>query len=119
MADWKYIAYDIAYGRRVPIIFPDIFNHVDVARRLNPLASNGGRQSAPVVSAGFIAGLAVTSVYGQSESLDGLKCDDLDTEVINTMPVQHGLTDALMPGMESLILMKHVEKIMDYLRKQV
>jgi hypothetical protein len=119
MSDWKYIAYTADYSRRIPIIFPGILNHVDVARRLNPLIGQGGRISAPITSAGFLSSLIAGKAYGSSESLDGLGHDGLDSEVINTMPVQHGLVDAFLPGIETMIMMKHVEGLLAQLKGAV
>jgi len=74
-------------GQKVPVIFPNHVNHVDVAQRLNRVMSAEGRRSAPVDSAGFISGLMITGTHGESESLGGLKSrGDIDRKVINEMP---------------------------------
>jgi hypothetical protein len=103
----KYIMLETAEGQKLPVIFPDALTHCFVAgamqlvmdtldpkKDLRPkqLLSFLERPSAPVTSAGFINLGVDISVYGESESLGGVKSKPADAvriicgEAIQFMP---------------------------------
>lgn len=89
---FKYIMVEVDRGvagqQRLPIIFPDVLVHDDVAKAILALP-NFSKQPAKVVSAGTAE--AVTALCdGESETLK-LKSDETDTDVICSFAYYHGL----------------------------
>lgn len=120
MSDWKYVMFE-ANGQMVPVIFPNTLIHQDMADgaghaiRHHVIRAKPGNWSSKLVSAGFVANLAVLSAYGKSESLDNLKSGKDDTQIINEMPYCHGLLDG-MP-VEAMYLMGVIESLMSRVRE--
>ncbi len=110
--DWKYIMYHKNEDHRVPIIFPNFLAHVDVARRVNGLVSEGGRYYTPIISAGFLSGLGVTGVHGLSETLGDLKSNPTDAAIINLMQYEAG-RESTLPGVEKMVLIAVIKNLMD------
>lgn len=74
---------------RVPVIFPDLMMHADVARYMEALLRRENNfDSAKPVSAGFYDPMD-GAVSGKSESLD-LKSDPQDEQTIFTYQYTHG-----------------------------
>lgn len=88
---FKYIVLEVdrkeAGLQRLPIIFPDILVHADVAEAIMRLP-NFVQHKATVVSAGDCSIEAQCS--GHSETLN-LNSDAGDTDLINTFPYFHGI----------------------------
>lgn len=107
MADWKYIMWE-ANGYKVPVIFPNVLIHADVAQymghviREHVVREQRGNWSSKVESAGFLSGMIVTGVHGESESMGGVKSVESDRTVINTWPYAYGRDDCVMS--EQLII---------------
>jgi hypothetical protein len=75
----KYIMFEDAEGRKVPVIFPENYVHVEVARAMQ------SRRISPVpvmpIRAGFVNLGTDVTVYGESETL-GIKSKDIDAAFI-------------------------------------
>lgn len=87
---FKYVMLEMPCGgvkRRVPIIFPDILVHADVAAAVQKLPMMGEAQP---VSAGDIDLLA-SNCHGKSSTLNLQSCGDDDAETINAFPYFHGI----------------------------
>jgi hypothetical protein len=77
----KYVMLETADGQKLPIIFPESLNHIDVADVVGRLVDRslkltGKRRTLPC-SAGFV-GLQNVTVTGESDSLGGMKSTPLD-----------------------------------------
>ena len=89
-----------ANGALVPIIFPNVLTHSEVARsagmavRQHVIAANRDNWSSKVISAGFLTNLITTGVHGKSESLD-IASSELDRQIINEWPYANGRIDGL------------------------
>lgn len=105
MADWKYIMWE-ANGAKVPVLFPNVLIHSDVADMMSVvirdhvITSQRSNWSSQVISAGFISQLLVTGVHGKSETLE-LGSDEGDRSIINTWPYTNGQEDLM--GIEPLM----------------
>lgn len=85
----KYIMMKSQIGgitRKIPIIFPDILVHQDVAEAIRRLPQM--RMSEPD-SAGFIQ-MHNISCHGESETLH-ITAKDEDSDIISTMDYLHGI----------------------------
>lgn len=78
--------------REVPVIFPDLLVHADVARATTAMikedSSNMNITDVRVVSAGFCN--TAVDCYGKSETLN-IASRDIDNTVINTVDYTFGL----------------------------
>ncbi|EEG5670946.1 hypothetical protein G3G77_002000 [Salmonella enterica] len=78
--------------REVPVIFPDLLVHADVAEAMTAMikedSSNTNITNVRVVSAGFCN--TAVECFGKSESLD-IASRDIDDTVINTWDYTFGL----------------------------
>lgn len=107
MSDWKYIMWE-ANGAKIPVIFPNALIHSDVADgmsrviRQHVIAEGRNDWSSKVLSAGFVSGMIVTGVHGESESMGGMKSIEDDRAVINTWPYTQGREDLL--GVEATVI---------------
>ncbi len=87
---FKYIMLELDSGsfkRRVPIIFPDLLVHADVAAALQ---QTPGMADAKPVSAGSID-LFAEACHGKSTTLNVASNGEGDAELINTFPYFHGI----------------------------
>jgi len=84
---YKYLVIDTKL-RQLPIIFPDILCHVDVARAICVLLAKSNPE-AKAVSAGDI-GIEVLECSGESETL-GLTALPTDKPLIDLFPIFHGV----------------------------
>ncbi len=87
---FKYIMLELDSGsfkRRVPIIFPDLLVHADVAAVLQ---QTPGMADAKPVSAGSVE-LMVTACHGKSTTLNVASNEEDDAELINAFPYFHGI----------------------------
>jgi hypothetical protein len=89
----KYVMLKIKQGsinRLVPIIFPDLLVHSEVAKYIgNMLLRTKTAQAVTPISAGDID-LNVSLVYGKSETLGLTACED-DSNVIRDYSYFHGI----------------------------
>ena len=86
---FKYIMLELDSGslkRRVPIIFPDILVHADVAAAVQSLPMMG---EAKPIAAGSID-LMAAACHGRSSTLN-VSAGETDAELINTFPYFHGI----------------------------
>ncbi len=86
---FKYIVLELDSGsfkRRVPIIFPDILVHADVAAAVQSLPMMG---EAKPIAAGSID-LMAAACHGRSSTLN-VSAGETDAELINTFPYFHGM----------------------------
>ncbi|EIY0667482.1 hypothetical protein MMC72_001608 [Salmonella enterica] len=78
--------------REVPVIFPDLLVHADVAMTMTAMikedSSNTNITDVRVVSAGFCH--TAVECHGRSESLN-IASRDIDNTVINTLDYTFGL----------------------------
>lgn len=78
--------------REVPVIFPDLLVHADVARTMTAMikedSSNTNITDVRVVSAGFCN--TAVECHGKSETLN-IASRDIDNTVINTVDYTFGL----------------------------
>lgn len=74
----KYVMFNTSVGK-LPVIFPDVIMHSDMARAVRLALRNVSDECEPV-SAGFI-NMSTGECYGKSESLK-LEVDVADTEFI-------------------------------------
>lgn len=122
MSDWKYIMFE-ANGALVPVIFPNRVIHKQMERgaghaiREMVIAEKPNNWSSKVLSAGFVSGLAVTGVHGMSESMGNIKSIETDASIMNRMPYEHGADSILGPGIESMLLLKTIEHLMDRIKE--
>ena len=86
---FKYVMLEIdngAFKRRLPIIFPDILVHADVAAAVQSLPMMG---EAKPIAAGSID-LMAAACHGRSSTLN-VSAGETDAELINTFPYFHGM----------------------------
>ena len=86
---FKYVMLEIdngAFKRRLPIIFPDLLVHADVAAAVQSLPMMG---EAKPIAAGSIDLLAA-ECHGKSTTLN-VSAGETDAELINTFPYFHGI----------------------------
>lgn len=76
-----------AFKRRLPIIFPDILVHADMAAAVQSLPMMG---EAKPIAAGSID-LLVGSCHGKSTTLNVASNEADDAELINAFPYFHGI----------------------------
>ncbi|EGB8646316.1 hypothetical protein H8N91_001743 [Salmonella enterica] len=78
--------------REVPVIFPDLLVHADVARAMTAMIKEGSSNTnitdVRVVSAGFCN--TAVECHGKSETLN-IASRDIDNTVINTVDYTFGL----------------------------
>lgn len=87
---FKYVMLEIdngAFKRRLPIIFPDILVHADVAAAIQQIQ---GMAEAKPVSAGSID-LFAEACHGKSTTLNVASNWEGDAKLINTFPYFHGI----------------------------
>jgi len=106
MAEWKYVMFQDADGRCIPVIFPGSLVHLDVARSVRAALPRGNA----VVSAGHIGALHVSSAFGESETLQ-VKAYEKDADVINHYPYSGGMPDAL-PNMAEIVRLAYLKLIL-------
>lgn len=117
--------------REVPIIFPNELVHSYVAgamqlvveahdpkKDLRPKQLEGflERGVAPVVSAGFLEGMATAITMGESESI-GVKSRDEDARIINNYPYEKGMPGIMSEMTEKLILVRTIELLMTRIKE--
>lgn len=86
---FKYVMLEMPCGgvrRRIPIIFPDILVHADVAAAVQSLPMMG---EAKPIAAGSID-LMAAECHGKSTTLN-VSAGETDAELINTFPYFHGI----------------------------
>lgn len=89
----KYIMFEQTIGtvtRKVPIIFPSILNHSDIAQAINPILASQANSDVKVISAGEVNNLMCGNTSGKSTTLK-LEADGADAEVINLYDYFHGI----------------------------
>jgi hypothetical protein len=88
---YKYVMFEVELVDRsvmhVPMIFPEIIIHADVAQRCSNIIM---RRPVTVVSAGYIERVQVTGLGGQSDSL-GIASQMGDTATIEGYHQRHGI----------------------------
>lgn len=72
--------------RRIPIIFPNFINHIDVTKALKDL---DGIKTSKVYSAGEVH-VKVDKEHGNSTTI-GISSKDGDAEIINMIDYFHGI----------------------------
>lgn len=87
-------------SREVPVIFPDLISHVNMAAsavvaldaECEGFKKAGDKVDITVVSAGFLSSMDIDAkCYGQSDSLDGLKSrESEDDDLIRMIDYTHG-----------------------------
>jgi len=85
----KYIMFEDAEGRKMPVIFPELLVHADVAKVIQRAMPNPVK----IKSAGFVILGADVHTHGESETL-GVKGRDIDAAYIVS-----GDAGAYMPEM--------------------
>lgn len=114
MADWKYVMFeDPETGQQVPILFPNQIVHADIAKFVPAMLRRADKRIVVhPVAAGFVS-LAVSGVSGESESMGGVKSRPEDAQTINVYPYSHGMTTGMEPRIEAMLLIRHVEHLME------
>ncbi|EIS9096196.1 hypothetical protein L1O59_005101 [Salmonella enterica] len=74
--------------RDIPVIFPDLLVHKDVADAIKGMGSYSGFDGAYIISAGFCN--VGVECFGESESCNAVS-RSIDDSVINTYDYTHGL----------------------------
>jgi hypothetical protein len=74
----KYIMLETKAGQKLPFIFPDSMTHLFVAMAIKAIIPATMKTEAEVVSAGFVGLGLGAEVYGESESLGGVKSNPSD-----------------------------------------
>uniref|UniRef100_A0AB39AHU9 Phage protein n=1 Tax=Pseudomonas phage vB_PaeM_HTN4 TaxID=3236645 RepID=A0AB39AHU9_9VIRU len=87
-------------SREVPVIFPDLISHVNMAAsalvaldaECEGFKKAGDKVDITVVSAGFLSSMGIdVHCHGQSDSLNGLKArESVDDELIRMIDYTHG-----------------------------
>lgn len=94
---WKYIMFRTAQGQLLPVIFPDVMVHNEVAngiRRAHPPL-----RSAAIESAGTIDGISPFNLGGDSETLRLQSIPGRDNHVITSFQYNHGYDVQVQTGM--------------------
>lgn len=96
----KYIILETEDGAKYPFIFPEAMTHSIVASVMQYVLP--GHKS--VVSAGFVEIGTDVTVYGESESLGGLKSNAMDSaRIMLGASIQH-MPDDMLPPLISMML---------------
>lgn len=114
MSGWKYVLFGGQMDMAMPVLFPEMFIHGEVAQRLhesNLLPLRG------YISAGYVDGLTVVGTSGRSESLK-IDSRPTDATIINVHPYQKGLPDIGMTRqIEIMILQKSIEMLQERIQR--
>lgn len=108
----KYIMFALD-DRRLPVIFPDDLNHIDVAEALTAKLNMSRMRP---VSAGSVDGLAVLAASGKSETLQMNSAPD-DATVINVYPYCAGLDTGRETEWETMVLLAQAKALTERLEK--
>jgi hypothetical protein len=74
----KYVMMETGEGQKLPFIFPEVLVHQTMAMLFGAAIEVGMNVKAEAVSAGFIKLGLGAEVYGESESLGGMKSVEAD-----------------------------------------
>lgn len=114
----KYIVLEGPQGQKLPVIFPNVMVHKDVAEAL---VMTLGAQSTPdnlvwfkPVSAGFV-NLAVSDAYGESETLN-MKSDPGDRLRINVADYSAGVESPMDELTERLLMSRVLKDMLERLK---
>jgi hypothetical protein len=112
----KYIILEGPQGQRLPVIFPNVLVHKDVAEGVIRAVGRQppeGRWFKPV-TAGFV-NLAVSDAYGESETLN-MKSDPGDRVRINVADYSGGIQSPMDEMTERLLMSKVLKDMLDNLK---
>lgn len=120
MSGWKYVMLEGVLGMQLPVIFPEILVHADIAKGVF-YTTDRSLGLERTVSAGFVDGLLAVNTSGKSESLN-LETRAEDASIINTNPYTKGLISPIMVKMEVLLLEQSLDlfqKRLEFLKKAI